>query len=247
MKILTALLFTVVATLVMGQDYTMYETHTLTPKDGHEVALDESIAEHNKLYHADGPYQNFMFSILNGPKTGDILFAMGSCTFSQLDDRPSSRAHNKDWDSVLAHSDGGAKNIEYWVLNDDLSSPPPTATDTPKPMSRVRYFEVSDNSDFKEMQVRINKTIEAMGVNTPRFFYKNRFQNKEGRDWALVTWYDNWAGLDAGNWDVFEMTFIKLYGEDGWKKLDDEYDEVVISREDEMRARRPDLQAEKKK
>ena len=247
MKNLLVLLFTIMATLGSAQDYTMYETHTLTPKVGHEQALDEAIAKHNKLYHADGPYMNYMFSILTGPRTSDILFVMGSCTFSQMDGRPSSEEHNKDWAVVLSHCDGGAKNVEYWALNDELSSAPPAPTDKPKPLARVRYFEVSDNSDFREMQDQFKKTREAMGSKTPHFFYQNQFQNREGRDWALVTWYDSWADLDAGSWDTWKKTFIKLYGEDGWEKMGKEYDIIVVSREDEMRMRRPDLQADKKK
>ena len=188
--------------------------------------------------------KNYMFSILNGPRSGDILFAMGSCTFTQMDDRPSSKAHNKDWNAVLAHTEGGAKNIEYWMLNDELSTAPMTSADSTKTLCKVRYFEVSDNSDFRDMQAKFKKTLETMGSKTPRFFYRNRFQNKEGRDWALVTWYDSWADLDAGSWDAWKKAFIKLYGEDEWKKIDDTYDEIVLSREDEMRMRRRDLQAD---
>lgn len=233
--------------MVSGQDYTMYETHTLTPKMGSAEDLDKAIAQHNKLYHADGPYKNYMFSIINGPRTGDILFAMGSCTFSQLDERPSSKEHNKDWAKVLSHTKDGAKNVEYWVLNEELSSPSTSNTDDMQPLCKVRYFDVADNSDFIELQGQVKKTIEAMGITTPRYMYRNRFQNKQGRDWALVTWYDNWTDFDNDKWDNFKETFIELFGENRWTKLDIEFDQFITSREDEMRYRRLDLQGEEKK
>ena len=72
MKNLFVFLFAMIATLAIGQDYVMYETHTLTPKEGHVQALEEAIAKHNELYHAEGPYKNFIFSILNGPRSGDL-------------------------------------------------------------------------------------------------------------------------------------------------------------------------------
>ena len=96
------------------------------------------------------------------------------------------------------------------------------------------------------MQEKFKKTLDAMGSKTPRFFYRNYFQNKEGRDWAVVTWYDSWADLDKGSWDDWKKAFIKLYGEEEWKKVDEEYNEIVVSREDEMRVRRRDLQADSK-
>lgn len=243
MKHLNTFLFTILATFVFGQDYIMYETHTLTPKEGHEQALNEEIAEHNRLFHADGPYENYMFSILNGPRSGDILFAMGSCTFTQMDNRPSSPEHNKDWNGVLAHTVGGAKHIEYWELNKALSYDPADSGNNPKMLCKARFFEVADNSDFIDMQAQFKKTLEAMGSKTPRNFYRNQFQNREGRDWVVITWHDSWADLDKGNWDLFKSTYIKLYGEDGWNKMDEAYDSIVLSREDEMRMRRTDLQA----
>jgi hypothetical protein len=247
MKNLFVFLFAMIATLAIGQDYVMYETHTLTPKEGHVKALEEAVAKHNKLYHAEGPYENFMFSILNGPRSGDLLFAMGSCTFSHLDDRPSSEAHNKDWNAVLSHCEGGAKNIEYWRLEEELSHDPKGISTATKPLCRVRYFDVADNAGFRDMQAQFRKVDEAMGTKTPSFMYRNQFQNRQGRDWAIVTWFDSWADLDAGSWNAWKETFIKLYGEDGWKKLGDEYDDIILSREDEMRVRRLDLQAPDKK
>lgn len=167
MKNLFVFLFAIMATLAIGQDYVMYETHTLTPKEGHVQALEEAVAKHNELYHAEGPYENFIFSILNGPRSGDLLFAMGSCTFSQLDGRPSSEAHNKDWNAVLSHCEGGGKNLEYWRLVEELSHDPKDISNATKPLCRVRFLDVADNAAFREMQAQFRKVDEAMGTNTP--------------------------------------------------------------------------------
>jgi hypothetical protein len=246
MKNQILLLLMIFTLSVSAQDYTMYETHTLTPKAGHQKELNAAIANHNKLFHAEGPYKNYMFSIINGPRSGDILFAMGSCTFTQMDNRPSSAAHNKDWDNVLMHCDGGAKNLEYWKLDKDLSYMPGGDDGSTKGICKVRYFDVSDNSDFREMQMRFRKVDEAIGSTIPLIMYRNNFQNKEGRDWAAVTWYENWAAMDSFKWDGWKEKYIELYGEDGWEKLDNVYDKIILSREDELRNRRLDLQAPSK-
>ncbi len=233
---LISFLLIMTATFVNAQDYTMYETHYLTPIAGHEQAITEEIIEHNKLYHANGPYTNYVFNILSGPRTGDFLFAMGSCTFTQLDGRPSGHAHDQDWASVILHSHG-ISNVEYWKRVDNLSTNIPGAGDKLKPLSRVRFFEVSDNSDFRDLQDKFMKVTVEMGNKRPRIMYQNHFNNKEGRDWALVTHYDSWAELDGGKSGEFKTTYIKLYGEDAWKELGEKYDKTVLSREDEMRVR----------
>jgi hypothetical protein len=99
---------------------------------------------------------------------------------------------------------------------------------------------MSEREEFK----KDDECIELKNIT-----YKNRMmsKNKQGRDWALVTWYDNWTDFDNDKWDNFKETFIELFGENRWTKLDIEFDQFITSREDEMRYRRLDLQGEEKK
>lgn len=242
MRKLLVLVFLAFTTLLVAQDYVMFETHYLTPKPGHQMALMEEIAEHNKLYHAKAPYYNWVFSILNGPRTGDLLFAMGPMTFTQNDDRPSSMEHGLDWSSVMSHAKkmGGA---EYWVLDEDLTYDPETDDDTQMDLSRVRFFEVADNGLFRKVQKQIIETIKATGSKRPRSMYRKQFQHRDGRDWATVTWYKNWAELDDDSMPGFQETFKKVHGADSWDQFTEDFDKAVVGREDEWRMILRDLMA----
>ncbi len=234
MRNLLVLVFLAFASLIFAQDYVMYETHYLTPKPGHEMALMEEIAEHNKLYHAEAPYFNWVFSIVNGPRTGDLLFAMGPMTFTQNDDRPGGMKHNLDWASVMSHAKdmGGA---EYWKMDEDLTYSPESEDDTELNLSRVRYFEVADNDLFRKVQKQIKETIESTGSKRSRTMYRKQFQHRDGRDWASVSWFENWAELDDDSMPGFEETFKKVHGADAWDQFTEDFDKAIVGREDEWR------------
>ena len=234
MKKLLVLLLVCSTTLLLAQDYVMYETHYMTPKAGHMEQLMEEIGEHNKLFHADGPYYNAVFTVINGPRAGDLFFAMGPMTFTQNDDRPSSAEHGADWSQVESLTEG-ISNVEYWVRNDELSYVPETTDDTQMDLSRVRFFEVADNALFVKVQKQIISNIKAMGSKRARTMYRKQFMNRDGRDWAAVGWYKNWAELDDDSLPGFEETFIKTRGEAAWKMFEEDFEKAVVSREDEWR------------
>jgi hypothetical protein len=236
MKNLLVLIYLMSITGLFAQDYVMFETHYLTPKPGHELALMEEVKEHNRLFHAEGPYTNNVFRILNGERTGDLLFAMGPMTFTQNDDRPSSAKHGADWNSVMMHA-YPVSNVEYWVRNDDLSYVPTNADETPMDMSRVRFFDVADNDLFRKVQKQIIETMKAMGSTKPRTMYRKRFMHRTDRDWATVMPYKNWAELDEDSGNNFREAFVKVHGEGSWEKFDEDFNNAVISREDQWRSR----------
>ena len=167
MKNLCTLLLVFVTTIVSGQDYAMYEVHYLRINPGNEKAVYEGIAKHNKTYHAEAPYRNSVFSILTGPHTGDLMFAMGPLTFAQMDKRPSGEAHDSDWQSIQKLCER-IEDVQYWSVNNELSYTPENMDDSPRLLSRVRFFEVDDNSMFRKVQAMNVKTIAAMGGKNPR-------------------------------------------------------------------------------
>ena len=227
-------------TQAAGQDYAMYETQYLTVLPGHSDAFNEKMTEHNERFHSEGPYTAQVFFIINGPRSGQIFWVMGPTTFTQLDGRPTGDPHDSDWgQEVLSHAETGL--AEYWRRNDDLSAPlDPNAA--PKPISRVRFFEVADNALFLKTQEQVEATLKAMGITRPRTYYRKQFFHRDGRDWALVTSYDNWAELDApgpGGGGNFQSTFVEVHGLAAWSTFQDERDAAVVGREDEWRQRIP--------
>ena len=87
---------------------------------------------------------------------------------------------------------------EYWRLNESLSAP--VDLDAPlQPLSRVRFFEVADDALFVKTHGQIEATLKAMGYSRARSFYRKQFRHRDGRDWALVESYDNWAELEGND------------------------------------------------
>ena len=240
MKNLLILLCTLITGNLLSQDYAMFETHSLTAKAGHIMALEEEIAEHNAKHHANGPYQNIVTTVLNGPRTGQYIFSMGPCTFTQLDDRPSGPDHARDWASVAIHAKkiGG---VEFWRRNDNLTHTPVNSPSGFRNMMRVRYFEVSDNGAFIRAQSKIVEMLKAEGSTRPRTMFQRVFPHKDGRDWLYVEPYDSWSELDESSGSTFRERFEKVHGADSWEGFIQDISSSVISRRDEWRAVRSDL------
>ena len=225
---------------VYGQDYQMYEVHYLRPLPGNAPAVEALIASHNSTYHNDGPYQNAVFSVVNGPNTGDYFFAMGPCTFSDLDNRPSSAAHNNDWAGIMALCKR-IENVAYATRDDGLSITLSGNDNSPRPIQRVRYFEVSDNALFRKVQGQIVNTIKSLGVSNPRVMYQREFLSHDNVHWATVSSYKNWAEFDADNGGNFRETFEKVNGAKSWNTFQSDFDKAIVSRRDELRILMPEL------
>jgi hypothetical protein len=241
MKSLCTLLLAFVSTIAFGQDYAMFEVHYLRVKPGNEQAATQAITKHNKTYHAEDPYKNTVFSILTGPHTGDLMFAMGPLTFTQLDNRPASSEHNADWLSVQSLCER-IEDVQYWTANDELSFTPENADDSPRPLSRTRFFEVEDNGMFRKVQGYNVKTIAALGGTNPRTMYRKRFLSGEDKvTWATVSSYKNWAELDEDNGGDWGKTYKSVNGEEAWNNRGEEWGQAVISRRDEWRMALPEL------
>ena len=124
---------------------------------------------------------------------------------------------------------------EGWFLVfewDEIGYVPETNSDATVGLLRVRYFEVADDELFVKTQGQIVKVIEAMGSKYSRRMYNKRFAHRDGRDWAAVSTYPGWEAVDEQSGD-FAATFIKLFGEDGFAKFNEEWDQAIVSREDE--------------
>jgi hypothetical protein len=212
----------------------MYEIQYLKVLPGHANAFNEKMAEHNERFHGEGPYAASVFSVVNGPRSGQFLWSMGPTTWTHLDSRPSGEPHDPHWaQEVMSHAEAGMG--EYWRMNDNLSTPlDPNAA--PPPLLRVRYFEVADNGLFVKTQEQIEATVKAMGSTRTRIMYRKQFRHRDGRDWAQVSSYDNWAELDApglGAGGNFQRTFVEVHGLAAWSTFLEERGAAVVGSEEE--------------
>ncbi len=239
-----ALLIGLLPTPASAQDapaYVMWETIYLTVKPGHANALAEELAEHNRLFHAEGPHTAYVSYIVNGPHTGDMLWRMGPTTFSDLDGRPSGDPHDSDWDNDVLVNCEKVHTAEYWRLNENLSRMPEPDAEPPA-LVRVRFFDVADNALFRKTQGQLLKVAEERGVTRPRLMFRNQDVNRDGRDWIAVSFYENWAERDEDGPELgFREAFNNVHGEDTWDTFWEEVDKAIVSRYDEWRQAIPEL------
>lgn len=223
---------------VRGQDYQMFETQYLKVLPGHDTAFAAALTQHNQEFHAEGAYGAAVDFITTGPHSGQYAWVMGPATFTALDARPTGDPHDADWNKVLAHAESHTN--EYWRMNETLSSPLSEAEAAGRPILRVRYFEVANNALFIKTQEQIEAVAAERGA-TGRNFYRRQFAHRDGRDWVLVTWMENWAALDEPGGGGFREDFVELHGQAAWDTYLEERAEAVVSTEDEFRQRIADM------
>lgn len=237
-KIVMAALLAVVPALVSAQDYTMYETMYLKPDAAKWAELMGKLAAHNKKFHASGPYRAHVQRVVNGPRTGQLVWVMGPCTFTHLDSRPSGDPHDSDWmTNVVALLKGVGEN-EYWRL-DEKRSYQPNTDDHPK--LRVRFFHIEQGEMYRFNQLLEKTKAVAEKKKHPNrtSVYRPRFWNGSGPDVATVWSFDKWAELDR---DMdFGKEYEEVHGDGSWRLFLEEWRKVVKEAYDEYREVMPEL------
>ncbi len=235
MKNLLIIILCCVPGLLVAQDtesYTMFQTVQLKVNPAKAQEFRVGMTAHNKKYHSEGAYTAGVWSITTGPDAGKLVWMMGPCTFSDLDDRPDMEAHGKDWrENVLVHTTESG-NVEYWKRRDDVSKP---STGTTFPMVRVRYMVVEKGQGYriKELLTKLKETIMSLDRNFSFEIYVNEFlQGSRGRHYAAVTGFNKWGELDE-NWE-FVKAFEKIHGVNTYRNWIREMNEVFSDRYDEF-------------
>lgn len=222
-----------------AQDYAMYETQYVKVLPGHSAAMNEAMAAHNKAFHAEGPYTAAVRFVVNGPRAGQLVWAMGPGTWTALDGRPAGEPHDPDWaEKVLVH--GEADLTEYWIINPDLTYAPETPSEAPPNLLMVRFFEVADNALFVKVQGQIRDVQTTMNSPRARTMFRKQFMSNDGRDWAIAVPYAAWAELDEDGAN-FQAAFVETHGQAAWSTFQEEFAAAVISRTDEWRQVIPEL------
>lgn len=239
MKRALAVLFVLVPALAVAQDYEMYETQYLAVRPGHSKQFNEGMKAHNDRFHASGPYRAVVQYVVNGPRSGQMFWVMGPCTFTDLDSRPAGEEHEGDWaDNVLAHAEQG--ETQYWRLDTELSYRPDTRV---RPKVRVRVQDVERFEGYRYLQLRRNvkQVMEAKKYPNPVLVFRSVGQSATGRDYALVQAFDKWAFFDRDG--TFAADYEEVHGQASWRLFLREIEEVVRHSEDEFHELIPELSA----
>jgi hypothetical protein len=224
-----------------GQDYVQYEVQFMTPSPDALDDLNEAMAAHNQEYHSGGPYHANVWYVVNGPRTGQLVWVMGPLTFGQLDDRPSVGGHDDDWQgNVVPHLEPEG-NVSYWRRNDGASY---VVDEELHPILRIRGFKIARGhmGEFMEGRRMIKEVAEAKGWTRSAVVLTPRFRPETGPDVVLVTPYDSWGDLDGGaGGAAFRDDFIDVHGQGAWQSWIDSNRATIEDSWDEYHQLLPEL------
>ena len=231
---LFALMLAAVPVSVAGQDYAMFEVQRVSALPGSTADIGIAMYEHNQLFHADAPYAGSVFYMATGKDSGQYQWVMGPTTFSQIGDRPLDAAHTSDWANRVA-ANAEVHETEYWVRVDELSYTPDGMPAGQRPISVARRFQVTDAALFQRVQEQVMAVTASLGSPNPRIMYRRRFISQDGWDWAAITSYESYTGLDGAGPTTFQEGFVALYGDGAWATFLEDVGEAVTAREDVLR------------
>jgi len=239
MKRALAVLFLLVPALAVAQDYEMYETQYLAVRPGHAKQFNEGMKAHNDRFHASGPYRASVWYVVDGPKSGQMFWAMGPCTFTDLDGRPAGEEHEGHWaDNVLAHAEQG--ETQYWRLDPELSYRPDTRV-RPKLRVSIQDVERFEGYRYRELRRKLKQVMEAKKYPDPILVFQGVGQSATGRDFAVVRAFDKWAALDRDG--TFVADYEEVHGPGSWVRFLREAEEALRHRESEFHEIIPELSA----
>lgn len=239
--VLTVVLLGIVFwTNAQDTDYIMYETVYMKPKADKFTELEKSMAAHNEKFHPEGtPYDSHIWMVQTGPHGGELLWAMGPCTFTQLDDRPSAEDHEKDWNENVKPLLDGASDLAYWKLDKEASYKPEMDGSHPKVVWALYKLKPFEEYRFDELLKKVAKVYKEKNYPYGFSVYKSQFDTENGYDLVIETMFDKWSFFDREM--TFKKDFDEVHGEGSWYKLMEEYKEVVCDVIDELAEFQPKM------
>jgi hypothetical protein len=214
-------------------DNAMFLVEYLKVLPGHQDDFAQALRQHNIQYHSDGGRQNFVYYIVNGQRTGEFVIASGPMTLKDMDE-PAGEGHGQDWfNRVLAHAVAHDRN--FWVQQPEQSYVLDNNAE-PHPITRVRYFEVTDNAKFARGQAQMTALAKKDGGDIDRVMYRQRFPDMDDVDWVIVRNYKSWAEIDEPNpgSGTYAERFEAVHGKKSFEKLQADMAGVITGREDEF-------------
>ena len=239
MKTIFVLLAILLPLLTVAQDappYTMYLSMYVKPKPDRMKVCGEQMTAHNKTFHTSASNRVDIWSVVNGPHSGELVYVQGPTTFAQIDAQELGTEHGQHWREGVMPNTNGISNREYWVLEDGLNYAPENFSGT---KMRVRFFDIKPGQEatFLAIQKQIVALLSAKKTERGHYVFNKRFASQDGRDIAVVHHFNDWAFLDE-NFE-FEKSFKEVHGEEAWDKFREDWEASVESIEDELRSHVP--------
>jgi hypothetical protein len=213
---------------------TVVETMYLLPKRGMEAKFEAAVKAHNVKYHPDGPYVAGLRKVEYGDKAGWYVFVYGPTTYENLDNRPAKvGGHDEDWSNTVDPLVETYGATSLWNLNKELSY----GTDF---LKKSKYYEVwavtlkrGEYYRFKSISEKLKKAYESLATGS-FIVFENPLHSANSADVGLV-WsfntYKEWAD-DPGPKAAYE----KLYGAGSWQHMLDEWKDILVDYNAEIRS-----------
>ena len=217
LTLIGALLFVTNGTAQEEPTRNMVEITYIRAKMGHEADFIAAVKAHNDAFHNEIPYTGNLDLIQTGRESGWFVNIMGPCNFSDLDNRPSSDAHNSDWEDNVGQHVARFGRTEYWSINSNLSNPIMAIEDIKYEtiwfikMNRDNPNADADFAKFMKMALEVNKKHES----DHRVYY-SMFAGDDGRDLAVVFPHKALGDLDSDR--NFGKEFDAIHGEGSFEK-----------------------------
>jgi hypothetical protein len=205
-------------------NYVMYETVYITPKPDKIDMLYTNLAAHNRKYHSTGPFSAYVWNVYNGPKSGQLFLAMGPCTFSDLDNRPSGEDHEKDWNTKISPFIEGYSSADNWRMDEKLSHIVQLPGNNFKRLSTSYDVKNGEMYRFNELLKKVSDVWKEK--NYPfsfQVFYKVYGDDKY--DVIISRVVSKWADLDWTN--TIRADYEEKHGAGSWTNFMKEYDSCL--------------------
>ena len=235
---LAILILTVFSFAQEDESYTMFENTRMVVKTDKYKEFGKTMANHNKLYHADGPYHANVWSVSVGENAGQIVWSMGPCTFTEHDGRPSGKDHMEDWLFNVMPNINYIDESNLWKLDNDHSYNP---EDKISSKLSIRVYDIEDWQEyrFKEIIKKVVKVYNEKEYEWTLGTYWSQFEVNADEDVALVFGFDKWAWFDKD--PQFEKDFEEIHGEGSWQKFLEELRGTIKGAKDEVWELIPEL------
>ncbi len=210
------------------------ESVYILPKRGMSDKFEKAIKAHNDKFHPEGDHVAGLRIVDYGEKAGWYVWIMGPTTYAALDSRPTKQnGHDEDWDKNIEPLVEKYGAVNLWNFNEKLSFGMDLVKNAKHyeawafDIKRGQYYR------FKAIAEKLMKTSESLGV--AFLVFNNPLHTPGGADVGLV-WnfdsYDSWS-QDIGFMNAYE----KLYGKGTWQNMIDEWFDIMVDYNAELRSK----------
>lgn len=210
------------------------ETQYMMPKRGMEAKFEAAVKAHNSKFHPDGPFVAGLRKVDYGDKAGWYIFVYGPTNYASIDSRPAKEnGHDADWTATIDPLVETYGESSLWNYNEDLSY-------GIEKLKTAKYYEArslklkpGEYYRFKALAEKLKKAYETDGKYC-FVVYNNPLHTANSADVAILYNFDSYEEWSNGR--GIKAAYDKLYGENSYENMRDEWRAVVTEYDTELRS-----------